>query len=566
MALLSELNILKQVKLPNQVVYTLVDGNGRAMLAPNFLDNVTYTAGSYVIYNGDLYKANKTHNGAWTTNDFDKVTVGEELKDLYSKISGGIHYIGQTTTKLYNGATTNPIVINSSPVTAVTGDMVSMDLSSVAIAYQVRTEIPANTYVFVQSTGQYYYVKETITASENTSYDAPAVEAKMDQIRGLPTFLFDGTKWISLGGLDDGLGDLAFKDYVQSEAFYHATGTGSASIPTYVPTKVGLATANIRGVNSTVSVTQVVTDGAAKDVAKAGTPVRYGTADRSITGKVYGTADRASTPTTVGNANVGTVITNVALSSGATGSTINYGQADVGDAVTVATRGSTYTYGTADVGKATRYGTANAGTFYSTVAELDPTAKIIPLNGITVSADDANSMLIFNAASTGTVYTVKQSPLSITSAVLAPDNQTLTPAVAASGHTAYEIGITAITPAKAALSSRTAMVVTGITSITPATSSSTQIYGAVSAPDSRKIYEAIEATAGQTLIPAAANGTIQPFKFGTSISDVAISNPADTTVVTGIDSTGTTLVSGLSTTASVVQVTVNREEISVKSK
>lgn len=64
MALLSELNILKQVKLPNKVVYTLVDGNGRAMLAPNFLDNVTYTAGSYVIYNGDLYKANKTHNGA----------------------------------------------------------------------------------------------------------------------------------------------------------------------------------------------------------------------------------------------------------------------------------------------------------------------------------------------------------------------------------------------------------------------------------------------------------------------------------------------------------------------
>lgn len=353
---------------------------------------------------------------------------------------------------------------------------------------------------------------------------------------------------------------------MQSDVFYHATGTGSASIPTYAPTKVGLATANIRGVNSTVSVTQVVTDGAAKDVAKTGTPTRYGTANRSVTGKVYGTADMASTPTTVGNANVGTVITNVALSSGATGSTINYGQADVGDAVTVATRGSTYTYGTADVGQATRYGTANAGTFYSTVAELDPTAKIIPLNGITVSADDANSMLIFNAASTGTVYTVKQTPLSITSAILAPDSQTLTPAVAASGHTAYAIGTTAITPAKAALSSRTAMVVTGVTSITPATSSSTQIYGAVSAPDTRKIYEAIEATAGQTLIPAAANGTIQPFKFGTSISDVAISNPADTTVVTGIDSTGTTLVSGLSTTASVVQVTVNREEISVKSK
>lgn len=72
--------------------------------------------------------------------------------------------------------------------------MVSMDLSSVAIAYQPRVEIPAGTYVFVQGTGQYYYVKETITASENTSYDAPAVEAKMDQIRGLPTFLFDGTK------------------------------------------------------------------------------------------------------------------------------------------------------------------------------------------------------------------------------------------------------------------------------------------------------------------------------------------------------------------------------------
>lgn len=272
----------------------------------------------------------------------------------------------------------------------------------------------------------------------------------------------------------------------------------------------------------------------------------------------------ASSPTTVGNANVGTVITNVALSSGATGSTINYGQADVGDAVTVAVKGSAYTYGTADVGSSVTYGIANPGTAITTVAELDPTAKVMAFDGIVVSADNNNDMLVFDYAATGTVYTAKASPLSITPAV--KSSTTLTPAVAASGHTAYEIGTTAITPAKAALSSRTAMVVTGITSITPATSSSTQIYGAVSAPTTRMVYEAIEATAGQTLIPAAANGTIQPFKFGTSISDVAISNPADTTVVTGIDSTGNTLVSGLSTTASVVQVTVNREEIAVKSK
>lgn len=47
-----------------------------------------------------------------------------DIEDLRSALSGGIHYIGVTTTALTDGSSTNPIVIGGQSVTAKSGDLV----------------------------------------------------------------------------------------------------------------------------------------------------------------------------------------------------------------------------------------------------------------------------------------------------------------------------------------------------------------------------------------------------------------------------------------------------------
>lgn len=47
----------------------------------------------------------------------------QDIADLTGAVSGGIHFIGETTTNLSDNDTTNPIVIDSKNVTAVAGDL-----------------------------------------------------------------------------------------------------------------------------------------------------------------------------------------------------------------------------------------------------------------------------------------------------------------------------------------------------------------------------------------------------------------------------------------------------------
>lgn len=94
-----------------------------------------------------------------------------EIEDIKQAISGGVTFMGETTTALTDGATTNPITINGSSVTCLKG------------------------YLVV------YESKE---------------------------FVFDGTKWIEMGDLSV-LGDLAYKD--SASATY--TPAGTVSQPTF---------------------------------------------------------------------------------------------------------------------------------------------------------------------------------------------------------------------------------------------------------------------------------------------------------------------------------------------
>ena len=47
----------------------------------------------------------------------------EYIEDIYDKITTATHWLGVTTTSLYDGATTNPITIGGESVTAVSGDI-----------------------------------------------------------------------------------------------------------------------------------------------------------------------------------------------------------------------------------------------------------------------------------------------------------------------------------------------------------------------------------------------------------------------------------------------------------
>lgn len=51
-------------------------------IAPEFSDQNTYTAGSYVYKNGVLYRFTSAHSGAWTGNDAEVVTVGGEVEEV----------------------------------------------------------------------------------------------------------------------------------------------------------------------------------------------------------------------------------------------------------------------------------------------------------------------------------------------------------------------------------------------------------------------------------------------------------------------------------------------------
>ena len=53
-----------------------------------------------------------------TTYNLKDAQAREDIATIQSSITGGMHYIGVTTTELTDGATTNPIKINNEDVTA----------------------------------------------------------------------------------------------------------------------------------------------------------------------------------------------------------------------------------------------------------------------------------------------------------------------------------------------------------------------------------------------------------------------------------------------------------------
>lgn len=95
----------------------------------------------------------------------------EDIESIIASITGGLSFLGETTTPLSDGATTNPIVINGNNITAKKGDLV---------------------------------------------------------VYGQKEFLFNGTSWVELGDLSL-LGSLAYKNSASGSY----TPAGSVSQPTF---------------------------------------------------------------------------------------------------------------------------------------------------------------------------------------------------------------------------------------------------------------------------------------------------------------------------------------------
>ena len=106
-----------------------------------------------------------------TTYDFKDAKARSDIADLQAAITGGIVFIGETTTALTDGATTKPITINGESVTQVQGNLVIYNSSE---------------------------------------------------------FLWDGAKWIAMGDLST-LGSLAYKNSASTSY----TPAGSVSQPTF---------------------------------------------------------------------------------------------------------------------------------------------------------------------------------------------------------------------------------------------------------------------------------------------------------------------------------------------
>lgn len=102
-----------------------------------------------------------------STYDLKDAAARADIEDIQRAISGGLKFIGETTTALTDGATTNPITINGESVTAVSGNLV---------------------------------------------------------LYGNKEFLFDGAKWIEMGDLSL-LGALAYKN--SASGTYTPVGTVS---------------------------------------------------------------------------------------------------------------------------------------------------------------------------------------------------------------------------------------------------------------------------------------------------------------------------------------------------
>ncbi len=300
-------------------------------------------------------------------------------------------------------------------------------------------------------------------------------------------------------------------------------------VKSYPGVTSNLVTTTITGTNGTVTASKA-TAGTAKDVAKVGTAVVYGTAN---VGTAKTVATRASAATTVGNANVGTEISILGIDSSTTATA---SKAKAGTAVNVATTDTAKTVATLTNANLV-VGNANVGASATVATSVKSATATTTAHK--VSYDATNECLTFTVGAVTPTVTL--------------NTTSVTSAASASTKLSSAIGTTSVTPAKAngtitpyTFSDVTVPVAAeAATAFTPAAASSTTIWGV---GGTTSITPAVAAPDTQTITPAVSNGTITPYTFA-DVTAAKVASAA-TTIATGAlatDGAGAAILTGLGT-------------------
>jgi hypothetical protein len=465
-------------------------------------------------------QANGTDKGTFKANQSANTIINITAADL--GLGNALHFKGTTTTALTDGATTNPITIDTKSYTAVAGDVVlnnNKEFIWNGSAWEELGDESSHALKSITISGG-----EGLTGSGTLANNVVISHATTTAASEAPVKVGkDKFGHVIIGGAlttaQNGAHGHTVSATIPASKFLKTASANKTKLSltkgsdTFVKSYPGvtskLVTTSITGTDGTVTASKA-TAGTAKDVAKAGTAVVYGTAD---VGETKTVATRASSQTTVGNANVDTKATVVGNAN--VGEAVVYGTANVGTAVTYGTAnvGNAVTYGTADVGTEvtgiakrastqTTVGNANKATTATTVGNANVGTEIT-ITGVSgsVTASKATAGTAVNVATTGTAVTVATRAASQTTVGNANVGTAVTVATGLSG-TAYSATYSA---ADECLTLSALTVNTQ--SITPAASSSTKIYGC-----------------GDTtsITPAKSNGSITPWTF----SDVTVPKAA----------------------------------------
>ena len=119
-------------------------GDLRDIVAPEFSDQSTYTAGQMVLKDGVLYRFTADHTGAWTGADAETVTVGGEIEEVKNEIKQVLLFDADAS--LWQQGTINAssgIYVNST-----TRIRTTITLPKYTIGFQTETGYSALIYAF----------------------------------------------------------------------------------------------------------------------------------------------------------------------------------------------------------------------------------------------------------------------------------------------------------------------------------------------------------------------------------------------------------------------------------
>lgn len=460
-----------------------------------------------VIGNGTLtIKANGTSKGTFTANQTGDSAINITAADL--GLGNALHFKGTTTTAIADGASTNPILIGGNNYTAVAGDVVLYsnkefiwngtgweelgDESSHAL--KSITVIGTGA---LEGGGDLSQNRE-ITHKKSTAATAAAVKIGRDEYGHVVI----GT---ALTTAQDGKHGHSVTTSVPASTFLKSATANTTKISlnkdkdTFLKSYSGvsnkLVTTQIAGVSGSTTASKA-TAITAKDVAKAGEAVVYGTAN---VGEQKTVATRAASATTVGNANVGAEVSILGVKGSTTASKATKGTAvavaTVGQAVTVATRST----------ETTKVGNANVGSQITLTGVEGSTTASKATAGDAKNIAKVGTAVVYGTADCGTAITgvakvgsqITYGAANCGTAVNVTEYNSSKPAYTA----AYNEDDECLT-----------LTALGYTSITPAIASSTKAYVCADGTGV-SITPAKAAPTTQKIIPAVDNGTITPYTF-----------------------------------------------------